>query len=159
MEGFKCALGKLLALRPVWHSRAARKHLLQIRASLECFTKSALSLAIVPRAIHQHAAVRNVTRTHPIQFFPPTTQVVEVTNQNLVLHFTFLVCQRIICLMDEIVVCVTVVDMKVSADRQLINTPFLSNEMIHSSHLQRQYFTAAILCQSLQAICQIQKRS
>lgn len=50
--------------------------------------------------------------------------------------------------MDEIVVCVTVVGIRVSADKRLINTPFLSNEMIHSTHLRLQYFTAAILCHS-----------
>ena len=55
MKGFKCALGKLPGTGAWWHSGPARKHLPQIRAPLKCFTKSALSLAIVPRAIEQTA--------------------------------------------------------------------------------------------------------
>lgn len=43
-------LRKAPGIVAAWHSRAARKHLLQIRAPLKCFTKSALSSPIVPRA-------------------------------------------------------------------------------------------------------------
>lgn len=75
---------------------------------------------------------------------------VEVVSQNFALLFTFLICHSIISLMDEIVVCVTVVGIRVSAD---MHTPFLSNEVIHKAHLRLQYFTEAFLCHSyLQSI-------
>lgn len=90
MEGFKCALGKLLAAHPCGPPGQQKKHLLQIRAPLKCFTKSVLSLTIVPWAIQQPATEENVTTPHPISSFWPLLEVKKVMNQNLVLHVTFL---------------------------------------------------------------------
>lgn len=73
-------LRKASGIAGMWHSRAARKHLLQIKAPLKCFTKSALSLAIVPRAIQKPAAVENVTKPHPVYVFRPPLGV--LGNQN-----------------------------------------------------------------------------
>ena len=50
--------------------------------------------------------------------------------------------------MDENVVCVTDASIRVSADKHLINTPSLSNKVIHSTYLCLRYFMTAILCQS-----------
>lgn len=102
MEGFKCAFGKLHGIAAVWHSRAATKHLLQIRAPLKCFTESALTLVVVPRAIRQPAAVKNVTTPHNV--FPASTGGYE-SEFSLALYIPpSLICHRIIFLMDEIVV-------------------------------------------------------
>lgn len=64
IEGFKCALGKLLASQSCGTPGQQESILLQIRAPPKCFTKSALSFAIAPRAIQQPATVKNVSRNN-----------------------------------------------------------------------------------------------
>lgn len=95
-------LRKAPGIVAAWHSRAARKHLLQIRAPLKCFTKSALSSPIVPRATQLTGHTSEWVSSHPCR-------LAEAVNHGVILLFTLRGCRGIIFLMDEIAVCVTVV--------------------------------------------------
>lgn len=77
-------------------------------------------------------------------------------NHGVIPLFTLRDCRGIIFLMDEIAACVTVVGIRAPADT---HTPFVSNQVIDTTHLQLRFVTEAILCRSHNQIVEFRRTS